>query len=432
VPSASGAAGITELVDKMQQSAHAQGAALDETSAAIAEMAATSRTISNSVATLAQSAEESGAAVVQMDAINSEVLHNIQEMVSAFEETAASMEEMTYSVKEVARNIEELAMAAEQTSTSMNQMEASIAQVEQNATATAQLSENVIRDAKRGAEAVSRTLDGIDDIRESSRVAGTVIRSLGERVGAIGNILVVIDEVAEQTNLLALNAAIIAAQAGEHGRGFAVVADEIKDLAERTGASTKEISTLIRGVQDESKNAVIAIERGEKAVEAGVRLSRDAESALSEIVGSANKSTGMVKAIWLATAEQAKGAKVVADAMERIAQTVAQVAAATSEQARGSEQIVQATERMKAIAAHVETSTREQAKGGRQVTDAIDRINKMVRQLNDAQREQAHGSEQVLNAIEEIRSAQVAQIESAADLEGVVSPKGGADSPSAG
>src|SRR6185436_12957981 len=124
-------------------------------------------------------------------------------------------------------------------------------------------SAEVSRDAEKGTDAVLRTIDGIDKIRDSTRLMATVIKSLGSRIQEIGNILNVIDDVAEQTNLLALNAAIIAAQSGEHGRGFAVVADEIKDLAERTGASTKEIADLIRGVQEQSKNAVAAINKGE-------------------------------------------------------------------------------------------------------------------------------------------------------------------------
>ena len=93
-----------------------------------------------------------------------------------------------------------------------------------------------------------------------------VIARLGDKIGEIDKILRIIDDVAEQTNLLALNAAIIAAQAGEHGKGFAVVADEIKDLAERSSASTKDIGELIKSVQQESRNAIDAVERGAKSV----------------------------------------------------------------------------------------------------------------------------------------------------------------------
>ena len=402
---------MTTIIVEAQRHAQNQGSSLDDTSAAMAEMAATVRTIAASVDSLASSAEESGSSILEMSAINDEMAENIQELASAIEETAASIEQMIYSIKEVAKNIEDLALAAEQTSTSMNEMEASINHVEENATATARLSEDVIRDAERGADAVKRTLFGIDEIRQSSRTAGEVIRQLGERIAAIGNILNVIDDVAEQTNLLALNAAIIAAQAGEHGRGFAVVADEIKDLAERTGASTKEIAELIRSVQEESRNAVTAISRGERSVEAGVQLSQAAEGALTEIVSSAGKATEMVRAIALATVEQSKGSKVVADAVDRIARTVQQVAAATAEQARGSEQIMRSTERMKTLSTHVELSSQEQSKGSKQIAGAIEHISEMVRQLHQAQSEQARGSEQLLAAVEQLRSSQFRQIE---------------------
>jgi methyl-accepting chemotaxis protein len=401
---------LRDTIGKLRTGADTQSESLEEASAAMAEMAATVRSIATSVESLATSAEESGSSILEMSAINDEVAENIQDLAGAVEESAASIEEMIYSIKEVAKNIEDLSLAAEQTSTSMNQMEASIGHVEQNATATAKLSEDVIRDAERGADAVKRTLAGIEDIRASSRVAGDVIRQLGQRISAIDNIVNVIDDVAEQTNLLALNAAIIAAQSGEHGRGFAVVADEIKDLAERTGASTKEIAELIRGVQEESKNAIVAIGQGERSVEAGVQLSEAAEGALKEILESARKSTEMVKAIAMATVEQSQGSRVVADAVDRIARTVQQVAAATAEQARGSEQIMRSAERMKTIASHVELSSQEQAKGGRQVATSIEHINEMVRQLHEAQGEQARGSEMLLRQLDQLRASHQEQM----------------------
>ena len=241
-----------------------------------------------------------------------------------------------------------------------------------------------------------------------------VISNLGGRSSAIGQILNVIDDVAEQTNLLALNAAIIAAQAGEHGKGFAVVADEIKDLAERAGASTKEIADLIKTIQTESKNAIAAVERGAHNVDRGVEVSNEAERALKKILES-QKSTNMVRAIARATVEQAKGSKQVTDAIGRIAETVQQIAAATAQQARGSELIMKSAEKMRTITQHVERSP---GAGARRPPDHPGHRadHNMVKQLNTAQREQTRGGEQILQAVEQLRELTRKQEEKFAQL----------------
>jgi methyl-accepting chemotaxis protein len=388
-----------------------------DTSSSMGQMIASLKGIADNVEVLAQSAEESSSSILEMAATNDEVAENIQGLAASVEETTAAIEEMTYSIKEVAKNIEELSATAEETSSSMNEMDVSISQVETNANETTKLSEQAQRDAESGAEALSRTLAGIDKIKESSKEAANVIEALGRKIAAIGNILNVIDDVAEQTNLLALNAAILAAQSGEHGKGFAVVADEIKDLAERTGASTKEISDLVRGVQDQSKAAIAAVDRGVRNVEEGVRLGQETETALKKIQESSQKSTQMVKAIARATIEQARGSKQVTMSINRIAETVQQIATATAEQARGSEQIMKSAEKMKAITKHVERSAHEQARGSKQITRAMESISEMVHHLNRAQKEQTKGSEQVMTAVVQIKQVAEAQTVSVRDLE---------------
>ncbi len=391
-----------------------------DTSSSMGQMIASLKGIADNVEVLAQSAEESSSSILEMAATNDEVAENIQALAASVEETTAAIEQMTFSIKEVAKNIEDLSTTTEETSSSMNEMDISISQVESNANETAKLSEQAQRDAEMGTEALSRTLAGIDKIKESSREAADVIEALGSKIAAIGNILNVIDDVAEQTNLLALNAAILAAQSGEHGKGFAVVADEIKDLAERTGASTKEISDLVRGVQDQSKNAISAMDRGVRNVEEGVRLGQDAETALKKIQESSQKSTHRVKAIARATIEQARGSKQVTMAINRIAETVQQIALATAEQARGSEQIMKSAEKMNAITKHVERSSQEQARGSKQITRAIESISEMVHHLNRAQKEQTKGSEQVMSAVVQIKQVAEAQTHSVRDLEAAI------------
>jgi methyl-accepting chemotaxis protein len=412
--------GVSKTGSAVTQGTQTVMASVTETSGSMAEMIASLKGIADNVEVLAQSAEESSSSILEMAATNDEVAENIQGLSASVEETTAAIEQMTYSIKEVAKNIEDLSATTEETSSSMNEMDVSIGQVEANANETARLSEQAQRDAEVGTESIARTLAGIDKIKESSREAAGVIEALGKKIAAIGNILNVIDDVAEQTNLLALNAAILAAQSGEHGKGFAVVADEIKDLAERTGASTKEISELVRAVQDQSRNAIQAMDRGVRSVEEGVRLGQEAETALMKIQDSSQKSTQMVKAIARATIEQARGSKQVTMAINRIAEAVQQIASATAEQARGSEQIMKSSEKMKSITKHVERSSQEQARGSKQITRAIESISEMVHHLNRAQKEQTRGSEQVMGAVVQIKQVADAQARSVRELEAAI------------
>jgi methyl-accepting chemotaxis protein len=420
-------AGVNEVIGRIKKtgSVVAEGvgtvtARVLDTSASMERMIEGFKGIADSVETLAQSADESSSSILEMAATNDEVVENIQALAASVEETTAAIEQMTTSIKDVAQNIDDLSATAEETSSSMNEMDVSISQVESNANETAKLSEQAQRDAEVGAEALSRTIAGIHKIKGSSEEAASVIEVLGQKIAVIGNILNVIDDVAEQTNLLALNAAILAAQSGEHGKGFAVVADEIKDLAERTGASTKEISDLVRSVQEESKNAIHAMNRGVRAVEEGVRLGQDAEGALKKIQESSQKSTQMVKAIARATIEQARGSKQVTMAINRIATTVGQIAAATSEQARGSEQIMKSAEKMKIITKHVERSSQEQARGSKQITRSIESISEMVNHLNRSQKDQSRSSEQVMQAVVQIQQVAEAQTYSVRELEAAI------------
>jgi methyl-accepting chemotaxis protein len=393
---------------------------VEEARGVIGELLASLRGLAEQVDVLGRGAEEGTATAAAMATTHGEVKLVVEQLGAAVGDTSGAIGEITRSIRDVARAVGELHRSADETSSTIQQMDLSIGQVETNANETARLSEQVVQDSATAGEALLKTVAGIDRMRGSSREALQVIETLGRRTSEIGNILDVIDDVAEQTNLLALNAAIIAAQAGEQGKGFGVVAEEIKELAERTGASTKEISDLIAAVQAESQNARAAVEQGFRTVEEGVELGREAEGALRKISASASRSTLMVKAIARATVEQTRSSKSVTAAVQRIAEAVEQVSRATAEQERGSERMTHSAERMLAATTQVEHATEAQVERGRQITRLLASIREMAGAVSRARGAQSAASERVLSAVDAIQTVADVQARSVRQLESVI------------
>lgn len=389
-------------------SAQIQEKSVLETSRTIAQINKSVHEVAGGIDKLSVSATETAASSLEMAATIEEIAMSAEKLEEAVEEVSSSTTEMASSIKEIGTSIVNLLDASTITASSIAEMDATIKQVEKNALDSASISETVRSDAEIGKNAVLEAITGMQAIRASSRITSEVVETLSLRVKDIGTILSVIDEVAEQTNLLALNAAIIAAQAGDHGKGFAVVAEEIRELAERTSSSTREIAAVIKGVQEETRRAVNAINQAEESIAAGETLSQRSGTALEKIVTGVERTGIQVSEIAKATVEQARGSQSIREAMENIEKMVGNIANSSLEHSRGTEMITIAVERMKDLTIHVRNSTREQIRAGNLIARSTEDVTSMVDQISEVCRSQESDTALISKSVNNIEGATAA------------------------
>lgn len=237
-------------------------------------------------------------------------------------------QDISYSSSNVQNQAVTVAAAADE-------MVSTTADIARNCESAAAGSSTCTEITRTGLSEVENAVSNIRQQAVQTKDNASKIESLARQSNDIGSIVGTIDDIAAQTNLLALNAAIEAARAGEAGRGFAVVADEVRALASRTTQSTKEISRMIKNIQDEAK---VATESINSSVSHMDTVAQDAEHIMSILNDITNR---------VSTVNQQ---------IVQIATSAEEQTAATAEISANMQNVTNATDEMSSQADHAHTS----------------------------------------------------------------------------
>ena len=308
------AAGESDLTSRMQESGNG-----DETALFASKFNQFASKVHAVVEQMTGSATQLASATNKMSSVIAQTNNGTQRQREETDLAVSAIDEMAVSVKEVSNSAHEAASAAQHADS----------------------------ETSNGQEVVAGTVRSINNLAdEVVRVSG-VINKVGIQSENIGTVLDVIRGIAEQTNLLALNAAIEAARAGEQGRGFAVVADEVRNLASRTQQSTEEIQSMIESLQQDSREAVNAMEQGLGMAKDSVDKAEKAGNSLEVIAGAVSTINSMNTQIAAAAEEQST----VAESINRSVHSISDI---TDQTLEGTQQTANASNELANIAVEIQ------------------------------------------------------------------------------
>jgi len=273
---------------------------------------------------------------------------------SAVRHIQSSSTELQASANQQATGAREQATAMTEIATTINELLATSRQIADSAKRVSQIAGQTATAARSGEVTVTKGHDASTTVRKQVDLIVGHMLELGKKSQQVGSVLDIVSELAEQTNILAINATIEAAGAGDAGRRFGVVAEEIRKLADRVGASTKEIRAMIEDVRSAVNTTVMATEAGSKAVDVGTATVVEVATAFRQIASLVATTTDAAREIELSTKQQAT-------AVEQVNLAITGAAGATRETEASARETLQTASQLAELSSNVLTIVQAKA-----------------------------------------------------------------------
>lgn len=261
---------------------------------------------------------------LQYRELSEEVNNHISQMAGTIEEVKASAEMGFYvsdMIKEATLGVSgDASQQTDMIRTSSNTVGDVVNAIRHIAGSADEVAAAAGESSEKSAEGQESILAAIRQMDEANTTVHTLVEMmnrLDESSREVVSFVAMIREIAEQTHLLSLNAAIEAARFGDEGRGFSVIASEIRNLAEQSSNSAKQVTQVVSVILKETAQAVASTKLVAEQVGDGLKVVNQAGDSFEFIKLSIGEVAGQIQEVSSAVEEIAAGAEQLVVAMEK-------------------------------------------------------------------------------------------------------------------
>ena len=274
----------------------------------------------------------------------------IMDITTAANSLAAFTADVTSTAAQMAASAAEETTTVTEVSTTTEEVKQTVALSNEKAEQVTHDADSMMQVSNTGLEVTRESAQGMELIREEMESIAQSIMQLSSQTLNIEEIINAVNELANQSDLLSVNASIEAAKAGEYGKGFAVVAQEVKNLANQSKQSTSQVRQLLGEIHKATNDAILAAERGAKAVEKGVSLSGHTGEAIQKLSQSIEASVRSAQQIASSCRQQLAG-------MEQLDMAMKSIKDASSQNLDSSQRLERLTQGLQDLGQSLEEKT---------------------------------------------------------------------------
>ncbi|WP_244905507.1 methyl-accepting chemotaxis protein [Paenibacillus physcomitrellae] len=301
--------------------------------------------------------------VIEVNEKSAMLAASSEQLTAVSESAASSTEHISRQIQEISDGTDSQARGSAEVSRTMQEMTKGISRIAESTGELVETSRQSEHNAVTGHEYVTKAIQQMEQIHESVVHLAQAVEELNRKSENIGDITNTINDIAAQTSLLSLNAAIEAARAGEEGRGFAVVAAEVKKLAEQTGQSANNVSSLIGEIQNDTSKLFSTMESSKQYAQTGQATMRDVGHNFENILQNIRELSAQLQDVSAVTEQMSASSEEVlasaetsADIADNAKELSQSVAAAAQEQLASVEEVSGSASHLSGLAQELQAS----------------------------------------------------------------------------